>query len=114
MHHIDDPASLDDLLPSKSCSDDIQQQQQQQQPPGANMLSMNEIRLCSSLNLPPTRYITLKTVLLSGSDHSYAIKQEPSEMVKGVLGAGSNNANSSHIDSIKKYLTKAGWLAGGN
>lgn len=85
------------------------------------MLSPHEIRLCSSLNLPPTRFITLKTVLLSGSDHSYAIKQEPNEAKCFGFGASAtsssgavNGANSSHIDSIKKYFTRAGWLAGSN
>lgn len=113
MLHTDDLGSCDDSLPSKSFSDDAQQQQQ----PGANMLSHNEIKLCSSLNLPPTRYITLKTVLLSGSDHSYAIKQEPPTASGGDAGkgagVGAGAAGSSHIESIKKYLTKAGWLAGG-
>lgn len=71
------------------------------------MLSQNEIKLCSNMNMAPTRFITLKTVLLSGSDHSYAIKKEPQG------GTDSAAINSSHIHCIKKYLTKAGWLAGG-
>lgn len=128
--HTDDQGSCDDLLPSRSYLDDVQpppqqpsssSSQQQQQQPGANMLSQNEIKLCSSLNMQATRYITLKTVLLSGSDHSYAIKQEPlgSHDSKSVLGVGPATgngaaANSSHIGTIKKYLTKAGWLAGSN
>lgn len=64
------------------------------------MLTHNEIKLCSSLNLPATKYLTLKTVLLSSADHSYAIKQE--------AGGGGLNRNS--LDNIKRYLTSAGWL----
>lgn len=79
------------------------------QQPGANLLSQNEIKLCSSLNMPATKFITLKTVLLSGGgDHSYAIKPEQLALTAGAAGA----QNSSHIDSIKRYLNKAGWLAG--
>lgn len=57
---------------------------------GENLLSSNEIQLCSSLNLPPTRYITLKTILLSGVPISVN--------------------NSSTEASIRKYLIKGGWL----
>lgn len=124
--HTEDQVCFDGSLPNRSCSDDAQPQKQPPQPladqPGANMLSPSELKLCSSLSLPATRYITLKTVLLSGSDHSYAIKQEPE--AKGVLGGGGGGGNTgssngsvgrnSSTQIIKKYLTRAGWLAGGN
>lgn len=48
-------------------------------------------QLCSNLNLPATRYITLKTVMLSGAP---------------------TNNNSTMENTIKKYLTKSGWLQG--
>lgn len=134
MLHIDVPGSCDGSLPSRSCSDDAalpgaaHPQPAHQSPagqPGGNLLSSSEIKLCSNLNMPATRFITLKTVLLSGGgDHSYAIKQEPGDQKlagQGMMtgssnggGGGAAQANSSHIDSIKKYLTKAGWLSAGN
>ena len=46
-------------------------------------------QLCSSLNLPPTRYITIKTVLLSNSKIN---DMDPVEK------------------RIKKHLIQAGWL----
>lgn len=67
-----------------------QQQQQQAVRPGENLLTTNEIQLCSSLNLPPTQYITLKTVLLSG--------------------APITSSSSIIENSIRKYLINAGWL----
>lgn len=59
------------------------------QQPGVNLLSSNELRLCTKLNLPATRYITLKTVLLSGAHCQI---------------------NSAAENYIKKYLIQSGWL----
>lgn len=116
MPPTDDQGSCDDSLHNRSSLDDVHQRPQSQ--PGANVLSNSEIKLCLNLNMPPTRYITLKTVLLSGSDHSYAIKKEPSggypKSLGGDGGSEASATNSSHIQCIKKYLTKAGWLAAGN
>lgn len=116
--HTDDQGSCDGSLPSRSCSDDVLPLKQPlSDQPGANLLSQSELKLCTSLNLPATKYITLKTVLLSGADHSYAIKQEPPPVVKSVMmghnnGTGMNGG--SHIESIRKFLTKAGWFTGGH
>jgi transcriptional adapter 2-beta len=55
----------------------------------APLLTFNEHQLCSSLNLPPTRYITIKTVLLSNSKIN---DMDPVEK------------------RIKKHLIQAGWL----
>lgn len=78
------------------------------------MLTHNEMKLCSSLNLPATQYITLKTVLLSSADHSYAIRQDTpgGEGKSNVSRIGGGGGVNRHIDSIKQYLTSAGWLAG--
>ncbi|XP_035897031.1 transcriptional adapter 2B isoform X1 [Anopheles stephensi] len=61
------------------------------QQPGGQLLTSNEIQLCSSLNMPVTRYLTLKTVLLSrpALDH---------------------NINSVAESIVKKYLVSRGWL----
>uniref|UniRef100_A0A182R096 Transcriptional adapter n=1 Tax=Anopheles farauti TaxID=69004 RepID=A0A182R096_9DIPT len=61
------------------------------QQPGGQLLTSNEIQLCSSLNMPVTRYLTLKTVLLSRPtlDH---------------------NINSVAESIVKKYLVSRGWL----
>ncbi|XP_049276765.1 transcriptional adapter 2B isoform X2 [Anopheles funestus] len=61
------------------------------QQPGGQLLTSNEIQLCSSLNMPVTRYLTLKTVLLSrpALDH---------------------NMNSVAESIVKKYLVSRGWL----
>ncbi|XP_061503217.1 transcriptional adapter 2B isoform X2 [Anopheles gambiae] len=61
------------------------------QQPGGQLLTSNEIQLCSTLNMPVTRYLTLKTVLLSrpALDH---------------------NINSVAESIVKKYLVSRGWL----
>uniref|UniRef100_A0A182JNW8 receptor protein-tyrosine kinase n=1 Tax=Anopheles christyi TaxID=43041 RepID=A0A182JNW8_9DIPT len=61
------------------------------QQPGGQLLTSNEIQLCSTLNMPVTRYLTLKTVLLSrpALDH---------------------NINSVAESIVKKYLVGRGWL----
>lgn len=98
MHHIAGQAYSDGSSLNKSSSDSYRgagllHQQSQQDPaiqPGGPLLSSNEIKLCTSLNLPPTRYITLKTVLLSGASLNTPTPQE---------------------NFVKKYLMKAGWLS---
>jgi hypothetical protein len=47
------------------------------------------LQLCSSLNLPPTRYLTIKAVLLSNAK---PLEMDPIEK------------------RIKKHLMQAGWL----
>uniref|UniRef100_A0A182IYU4 Transcriptional adapter n=1 Tax=Anopheles atroparvus TaxID=41427 RepID=A0A182IYU4_ANOAO len=61
------------------------------QQPGGQLLTINEIQLCSSLNMPVTRYLTLKTVLLSrpALDHSIHSVAE---------------------NIVQKYLVSSGWL----
>ncbi|XP_059218848.1 transcriptional adapter 2B isoform X2 [Stomoxys calcitrans] len=62
------------------------------QPLGSNFLSSNEQQICKNFNLPPTSYLSLKTVLLSG--------------------APVNSSNLSPIESsIRKYFIKVGWLS---
>lgn len=133
MHPIDDPGSCDGSLPSKSCSDDVQQHPSAQ--PGGNLLTSTEIKLCVGLNLPPTRFITLKTVLLSGggrnagaaaevagSDSGTATTQTAAKREGDSSRYGSNNNNNNAITpnmnstekTIRKYLIKAGWLSAGN
>jgi len=56
---------------------------------GAALLSFNETQLCSSLNLPPTRYLTIKTVLLSNPKLADI---EPAEKV------------------IHSFLSNSGWV----
>lgn len=50
---------------------------------------LGEFQLCSTINLPPTTYITCKTVLLSGAQLNNGTVEEK---------------------QIKKYLSKAGWI----
>ncbi|XP_055678236.1 transcriptional adapter 2B isoform X2 [Lutzomyia longipalpis] len=122
MHPIGDQGSSDASLPNRNSLDSCRgaavpgsgnrqnQQQQQQQAgmgaatpseptlstqPGGNLLSTNELKLCATLNLPPTRYITLKTVLLSGARNAIDTKVTPLE------------------NCVREYLMKAGWLSNG-
>ncbi|CAO1432361.1 unnamed protein product [Diamesa serratosioi] len=100
MHHTGVRASSVALWPNKSSLDSTQNQGSQlaqqsiQQPVdpmklGADLLTFNEKQLCSSYNLPPTRFFTIKTVLLSG---------------------GAQPTNDSAEKQIKKYLVKSGWM----
>jgi hypothetical protein len=59
-------------------------------PLGSQLLTQNEQQLCSAMNLTPSKYLTLKTVLLNGN-------------VQIKCTNLSENA-------IKKFLTKAGWV----
>lgn len=62
------------------------------QPLGTNLLSSNEQQLCKVFNLPPTTYLSLKTVLLSGAPVA-ATNLSPVE------------------SSLRKYFIKVGWLS---
>ncbi|XP_059610507.1 transcriptional adapter 2B isoform X1 [Phlebotomus argentipes] len=116
MHHIGDPASSDASSLNRSSLDScrgaavsVAGGSRQGQPagapatapeplssqPGGNLLSSNELKLCATLNLPPTRYITLKTVLLSGASRAIDAKVSPLE------------------NCVREYLMKAGWLSSG-
>ncbi len=99
-HHTGDPAYSDASSLNKNSLDNYQLLESPAnnnnnnnvdppQQPGVNLLSSNEIQLCSKLNLPATRYITLKTVLLSGAQCQI---------------------NSAAENCIKKYLIQSGWL----
>ncbi|CAD6993269.1 transcriptional adapter 2B isoform X1 [Ceratitis capitata] len=61
------------------------------QPLGSNLLSTNEQQVCKDFNLPPTTYLSLKTVLLSG--------------------APLVNNLSPIENSLRKYFVKVGWLS---
>ncbi|XP_073814224.1 transcriptional adapter 2B isoform X2 [Musca autumnalis] len=62
------------------------------QPLGTNLLSTNEQQICNVFNLPPTSYLSLKTLLLSG--------------------APVTSSNLSPVESsIRKYFIKVGWLS---
>lgn len=62
------------------------------QPLGSNLLSNNEQQICKVFNLPPTTYLSLKTVLLSG--------------------APVTSSNLSPVESsLRKYFIKVGWLS---
>ncbi|XP_058839734.1 transcriptional adapter 2B-like [Topomyia yanbarensis] len=61
------------------------------QQPGVKLLTSNELQLCNSLNLPVTRYLSLKTVLLGRPSLDHGI----SSVAEGM---------------VKKYLIKSGWL----
>lgn len=50
-------------------------------------------QICSTLNLPPTTYITMKTVMLSGCDQMHRQLSSPIEQ------------------KIRNYLTKSGWIS---
>jgi transcriptional adapter 2-beta len=86
-HHTGGPASFDGSSNSKSSSDSSQVVDPMQL--GAQLLSFNESQLCSTLNLPPTRYLTIKTVLLSNPKIS---EIDPTEKV------------------ILKHLNTSGWV----
>lgn len=62
------------------------------QPLGTNLLSNNEQQLCKLFNLPPTTYLSLKTLLLSGAPVS-------------------SNSLSPVENSLRKYFIKVGWLS---
>ncbi|XP_055540125.1 transcriptional adapter 2B isoform X1 [Wyeomyia smithii] len=105
-HHIDDRVFSDGSFNSRNFSDssrgmDPSRPQQAnhhnslQSPPdpdsGVQLLTSNELQLCNSLNLPVTRYLSLKTVLLSRPLLDHGISSVAESMVK-------------------KYLIKSGWL----
>lgn len=56
---------------------------------GAELLTHTESKICSSMNLLPTKYLTIKTVLLSNPNIT---EIEPSEKI------------------IKQHLISAGWI----
>ncbi|XP_037811685.1 transcriptional adapter 2B isoform X2 [Lucilia sericata] len=62
------------------------------QPLGMNLLSSNEQQLCKVFNLPPTTYISLKTLFLSGAP------------------VATNNLSPVE-SSLRKYFIKVGWLS---
>ena len=59
---------------------------------GTNLLSSNEQQICKVFNLPPTTYLSLKTLLLSGAP------------------VPSNNLSPVE-NSLRKYFIKVGWLS---
>ncbi|XP_050101169.1 transcriptional adapter 2B isoform X1 [Anopheles aquasalis] len=61
------------------------------QQPGGQLLTSNEIQLCSSLNMPVTRYLSLKTVLLSRPTLEHGLSSVAESIVK-------------------KHLVSSGWL----
>lgn len=62
------------------------------QPLGTQLLSTNEQQICNTFNLPPTSYLSLKTLILSG--------------------APVTSSNLSPVaSSIRKYFIKVGWLS---
>lgn len=86
MHHTGAPAYYDASSNSKSSSDNQSIDPMQL---GAAQLSFHETQLCSTLNLPPTRYLTIKTVLLSNPKLADI---DPAEKV------------------ILKHLSSSGWV----
>lgn len=103
MYHTDDQVYLDGSYNNKNYLDSspnqiLQQQQQMQNPSqqlGGDLLTNNELKLCSNLNLPVTRYITLKTVFLSNG-------------ATGNEAQIANISNSEH--TIRNHLIKSGWI----
>jgi hypothetical protein len=103
MFHTGDPTSYDESMHNKNYLDSSRgmavmnnSNNQQHQPPNDvvaqtnQILTQNELQLCSALNVTPTKYLTLKTVLLNGN---VQIK-----------------CTNLSENSIKKFLTKAGWV----
>ncbi|XP_067619134.1 transcriptional adapter 2B isoform X1 [Eurosta solidaginis] len=62
-----------------------------QKPLGSDLLSNNEQQVCKDFNIPPTTYLSLKTLLLSG--------------------APLVNNLSPVENSLRKYFIKVGWLS---
>ncbi|XP_061389247.1 transcriptional adapter 2B isoform X1 [Musca vetustissima] len=70
----------------------LEELKQLPQPLGTHLLSSNEQQICNLFNLPPTSYLSLKTLLLSG--------------------APVTSSNLSPVESsIRKYFIKVGWLS---
>ncbi|XP_055587074.1 transcriptional adapter 2B isoform X2 [Uranotaenia lowii] len=111
-HHTDDRVFSDGSYSSKNFSDSLRgtdplkqnlhqhhhhgahadpRHHQQMQQPGAQLLTSNELQLCNSLQMPITRYLSLKTVLLGRPSFDQGISTVAEDMVK-------------------KYLIKSGWL----
>ncbi|XP_058467624.1 transcriptional adapter 2B-like isoform X1 [Malaya genurostris] len=105
MHHTEDRASFDGSFSSRNYSDSLRGTDSSKhqtfagnqtfpdpaQQPGAQLLTSNELQLCNSLNLPITRYISLKTVLLGRPSLDHGM----SSLAEGM---------------VRKYLIKSGWL----
>lgn len=87
MHLTGGPASSDASSSNKSSLDNRQDADPMQL--GVQLLSFKENQLCSAFNLPPTRYLTIKTVLLSNPKIS---EIDPTEKV------------------ILKHLNNSGWI----
>lgn len=85
MHHTAGPAYCDASSSSKSSSDN----QPVDPMLGGHLLSFNESQLCSTLNIPPTRYLTIKTVLLSNPKLN---ETDPAEKL------------------VLKHLSTSGWV----
>ncbi|XP_067847341.1 transcriptional adapter 2-beta [Heptranchias perlo] len=71
--------------------------------PGFDLLSEREKLLCSSLNLSPTRYLTVKTIIIK----DYLQKRQ---------GIPSKSRLPSYLDKVLKkrilnFLTESGWIA---
>ncbi|XP_058057669.1 transcriptional adapter 2B isoform X1 [Anopheles bellator] len=118
-HLTDDRVCCDDSYSNRSCSDSLREsanpctphpsgaKHQHRLPnvigavgslvadpaqqPGGQLLTSNEIQLCSSLNMPVTKYLSLKTVLLSRSALEHSL-------------------NSVAESIVKKHLVNSGWL----
>ncbi|KAL5284946.1 TADA2B family protein [Megaselia abdita] len=79
-----------------------------------NLLTNNEIKLCSKLNILPTEYLSIKTVLLyNNNNNSSSSNNNHNDVANGGVNNhnvnGSSNNNSYNTSVISKYLYKAGW-----
>ncbi|GLV43358.1 transcriptional Adaptor 2b [Carabus blaptoides fortunei] len=72
--------------------------------PGSSMLSVNEFQLCTSLNLLPLQYITLKSLIIQ--EHLL------SDNGKILLESNSKSTEMRLKDAVTEYLAVSGWLPG--
>ncbi|KAF2902888.1 hypothetical protein ILUMI_03300 [Ignelater luminosus] len=71
--------------------------------PHGSLLSQNEIQLCSSLNLEPVQYTTMKTLIIQDYLLNNRTKPVETESNSGEVGVR---------DAVTQYLGMCGWLPG--
>lgn len=71
--------------------------------PHGILLSQYEIQLCSSLNLEPVQYTTLKTLIIQ--DHLVSNRTKPTD-------SESSSSDVSIREAVTQYLSMSGWLPG--
>lgn len=82
-----------------------------------NLLTTNEIKLCAKLNILPTEYLSIKTILLynNNNNNDGSLNHNHNDVSNGNVinhhmnGNSNSDSNSYNTSVISNYLYKAGW-----